>query len=622
MAFDGITTAALTAELSHKLTGGSISRIIQPEKDELYLTIKNQKETYLLYMSANASLPLIYLTDKKVTAPLQAPNFCMLLRKHLQGGRIRNISRPVIGEDGTTILPPLSDTDGRTPSLERVIILQVDHRDEMGDPCVRQLVIEIMGKHSNIILVNEAGTIMDSIKRVPSSMSSVREVLPMRPYFIPQTQDKKNPLTLNSEELTRILDKPMKTAEAFYRNLTGLSPLAAEEICFEAGIDGGKVTAALSDEERHSLAAAFETRMAEVRDGCFMPQIASINGQAKDFACFLLTLYDDAVCEPFESVSDMLAAFYSRKNKETRMREKSAVLRHQVTTALERVGKKAQIQEKQLKDAEKKDKYRLYGELLNTYGYSAGEGAKSLDVINYYTNEPMTIPLDPTLSAQANSQKYFERYNKLKRTEVSVTEQLKQTCEDREQLESILTAIDLAENDADLSAIRRELMADGWIRFKADEGGKGAGRKGDTKRSGGKAGKGNKGKVREEKSRPMLFRSSDGFLIAVGKNNEQNDELTFRFAAGNDWWFHAKGQPGSHVILHTEGKDVPDRAFEEAGSLAAYYCKGRTAPKVEIDYTQKKNVRKTPGAKAGFVIYYTNYSMMAVPDISHLERLE
>ena len=590
MAFDGITTAAVVAELNKTITGGGINRIIQPEKDELYLTIKNNRETYLLYMSANASLPLLYLTDKKVPAPLTAPNFCMLLRKHLQGGRIRYVTQ---------------GTGGR--SLERVVTLLIDHRDEMGDPCVRKLVIEIMGKHSNIILLNEEDTIMDSIKRVPSSMSSVREVLPGRPYFIPQTKDKKEPLALTDDDLKEILNRPAKAAETLSGALTGLSRLAAEEICYEAGIDGGAPLAALSDDDKLAVAGSFHKMMSDVEAASFRPQIAYLNGRAKDFACFDLKLYDDAEIEETASASEMLVGFYSKKNRDTRMREKSAGLRHQVTTALDRVNKKAVIQEKQLKDAEKKDKYRIYGEMLNTYGYSAEEGAKSIEVINYYTNEPMTVPLDPTISPSANAQKYFERYNKLKRTEASVTEQLKATYADREQLESVLTAIDLAENEADLSAIRRELARDGWIRRGADErGGKGK----------------NKGKAREEKSKPMLFRSSDGFLIGVGKNNDQNDELTFKMASGNDWWFHAKGQPGSHVILHTEGKDVPDRAFEEAGALAAYYCKNNKAPKVEIDYTQRKNLKRTPGAKAGFVIYYTNYSLMAVPDISSLERLE
>ena len=602
MAFDGITTAAITAELNKKLAGGSISRIIQPEKDELYLMIKDRKDSYWLYMSANASLPLIYLTDKKVNAPLQAPNFCMLLRKHLQGGRIIKIAQPSL-YDGN---------DPENHSLERVIMIYVDHRDELGDPCIRRLVIEIMGKHSNIILLNEEDMIMDSIKRVPSGMSSVREVLPGRPYFIPKTQDKKEPLSLTRDELLAdILVKPVKCAETFYRNLTGFSPLASEELCFEAGVDGGMPLSSLTEEQKEALSDVYFRRIEAVRKNDYTRQVAYIDGQVKDFACFPLKLYQDARIETFDSVSEMLVSYYSGKNKENRMREKSASLRHQVTTALDRVNKKAQIQEKQLRDSEKKDKYRLYGELLNTYGYSAEEGAASIEVINYYTNEPLTIPLDPHLTASANSQKYFERYNKLKRTETSVKEQLKATYEEREQLETVLTSIGMAENEADLNALKRELAGSGHPQGNVKN------------RAAGKNGKGAKGaKGREEKSKPMLFRSTDGFLIAVGKNNEQNEELTFKFAAGNDWWFHAKGQPGSHVILHTEGKEVPDRAFNEAGSLAAYYCRNNKAPKVEIDYTQKKNVKKTPGAKAGFVIYYTNYSMMAEPDISALERIE
>lgn len=577
MAFDGITTAHIVSELRSKLIGGGINRVIQPEKDELYLTIKNNKETFQLYMSANASLPLLYLSEKKPAAPLSAPNFCMLLRKHIQGGRISDIIQP---------------------SLERAVTFVIDHRDEMGDPCQKKLVVEIMGKYSNIILLNADDTVMDSIKRVPATMSSVREVLPGRAYFLPQTQEKQDPLTLTEESATVIFNKPLKVSEAIFKSLTGISPLMAEEFCYEAGIDGGLSCAALSENQKESLSNVLLSRMTDIKSGVFSAQIVLQNGVPKDFASLPLLMYGDTDSETFDSPSQMLLGFYDRKNKETRMREKSAGLRHQVTTALDRVNKKAVIQEKQLKDAEKKDKYKLYGELLNAFGYSAEPEAKTITVTDYYTNEPVTIPLDPTLTASVNAQKYYERYNKLKRTEAQVTEQLSATYRDRELLESILEAIDKAENDADLNAIRDELIRDGWVKRRIQA----------------------RGKVREEKSKPMFFRSSDGFLIAVGKNNIQNDELTFKYASGNDWWFHAKGQPGSHVILKTEGKDIPDRAFEEAASLAAHFSKGKKAPKVEIDYTLRKHVKKTPAGNPGFVIYHTNYSLMAVPDISQLTR--
>ena len=580
MAFDGITMANIAEEMNRTLTDGGISRIIQPEKDELYLTVKSNRRNFVLYMSASASLPLIYLTEEAPKASLTAPNFCMLLRKHLQGGKILRI---------------------RQPSLERILILDIEHPDELGDPCIKRLIVEIMGKYSNIILTDENDRILDSIKRVPSSMSSVREVLPGRPYFIPDTQKKTDPLSASAESfISEVFARPMSVSEALTASYTGISPAASEEFCFEAGIDGGASVASAGADQRKKLADVFLSHMEDFRSGRFLPNIVSEDGQYREFASYPLLKYGAAESTPFDSVSVMLHAYYEAKNHRSRMKERSANLRHQVTTALERTSKKLAIQEKQLKDTEKKDKYRLFGEMLHTYGYEAKAGDSSLAVTNYYTGEPLTIPLDPTLSAADNAGRYFERYQKLKRTESSVTEQLQETRADEEQLESILSSLDLAEDMGDLQAIRRELAEYGWIRKPAAS----------------------RGKVREEKSSPMLFRSSDGFLIAVGKNNYQNDELTFKFAGGNDWWFHAKGQPGSHVILRSEGKEVPDRAFEEAGSLAAFYSKGRRAPKVEIDYTLRKNLKKTPAGKPGFVIYHTNYSLMAIPDISKLERIE
>ena len=581
MAFDGFTTAHITAELKNNLTGGCISRIIQPEKDELYLTIKNNKTAHQLYMSASASLPLVYLTENKPQAPLSAPNFCMLLRKHLQGGKIIDISQP---------------------SLERVIIFKIEHRNELGDLCIKKLIIELMGKHSNIILTNDEDVIMDSIKRIPSSMSSVREVLPGRPYFIPKTTDKYDPFIVDQTVITEnILSKPVKIVEALYKNLTGFSPLAAEEFAYEAGLEGNASTASLSQEEKNKLAAVVLHHIDDVRHENFTSGIVYLNNIPRDFASFPLLMYGDAVLEECENASVQLQTFYSKKNKENRLKEKTAALRHNVTNALDRVTKKEALQKKQLSDTEKKDKYRIWGELLNAYGYNVEEGSASVKVLNYYDNTEMTIPLDKDMNAQENAQKYFARYNKLKRTEASLSEQLKNTIADREQLENVLEALSIAETPADIAGVQKELEDSGWI----------------------KKHKIARGKVREEKSNPMLFRSTDGFTIAVGKNNYQNDELTFKYANGGDWWFHAKGRPGSHVILKTEGREVPDRAFEEAASLAAYYSRdGKDSPKVEIDYTLRREVKKTPGGKPGFVIYHQNYSMMAIPDNGSIERIE
>ena len=293
----------------------------------------------------------------------------------------------------------------------------------------------------------------------------------------------------------------------------------------------------------------------------------------------------------------MLERYYAERETVTRIRQKSIDLRRIVQTALERNVKKYDLQLRQMEDTKKRDTYKIYGELLNTYGYSAEPGAKTLEAVNYYTGEPVTIPLDDTLTAQENAQRYFDKYGKMKRTYEALSELTVQVKEEIEHLESILSALDIAMQEEDLVQIREELIESGYIR-----------RKGGAK----------KAKIT---SKPFHYMSSDGFHLYVGKNNFQNDELTFKFATGGDWWFHAKQMPGSHVLLKTEGKEVPDRAFEEAAKLAAYYSRGREQDKVEIDYIQKKHVKKPAGAKPGFVVYYTNYSMAIDSDISDLTEL-
>ncbi len=581
MAFDGITTAGIVRELSDTITGGGISRVIQSERDELLIVIKNSRKQHYLLMSANASLPLIYLSDSKKEAPLTAPGFCMLLRKHIQGGQILSVTQP---------------------SLERVVVLTILHRDELGDIKEKKLIIELMGKHSNIIFTDEEDTIIDSIKRVPSSVSSVREVLPGRKWFIPGTDEKTDPLTAGPETFDRVMGASSKdVVHALYNSFTGISPAAAEEFAYRAGIDPRCGYPGLPAEDKRRLADAFLLCMDDVRRGSFFPNIVLENGVPAEFGCHPFRMYSHGSFEvrTCGSVSEMIREYYGTKERVTRMRQKSSDLRHLAQTALDRTNKKFLLQEKQLKSTEKRDTSRIYGEMLNTYGYSIEAGADRFTCENYYTGEEITIPLDPTMTASENAQRYFARYNKLKRTAEALLPMLEETRSDREQLEAVLTAIDLAESEADLADIRRELQDFGFAQKKSAV---------------------KKGAKREEKSKPYSYTSSDGFLMYVGRNNYQNEEVTFRIAGNNDWWFHAKGVTGSHVIVRTEGRELPDRTFEEAGALAAYYSSARKAPKVEVDYTRRKELRKTNGGKPGFVIYHTNYSLMAVPDISKLRR--
>ncbi len=575
MAFDGIVIANLAHDIRQKLEGGKISKIAQPEKDELLFTVKNNRETFRLSLSASPSLPLAYFTENNKPSPLTAPNFCMLLRKHIGSGKIVKVSQP---------------------GLERILEFTVEHLDEMGDLCRKRLIVELMGKHSNIIFCKEDGTILDSIKHISSQVSSVREVLPGRPYFIPQTVEKADPLSITEEGFTALIQNtPSPVQKALYQKLTGISPIISTELCHLSSIDGDRSANELSEAELCHLYHRLSFMMEDVKKGCFCPNIIYQGNEPVEFSSVPLTCYEGNgyTAKNFPAISSLLDAYYAQKSVLTRIRQKSSDLRRIVQTALERNYKKYDLQSKQLKDTEKREKYKVYGELLTTYGYELAGGEKELACLNYYTGKEVRIPLDPQLTAQENSQKYFGKYSKLKRTYEAMTEMLTETRREIDHLESISAALDIAVKEEDLVPIKEELTEFGFIK-KRNIGGK-------------------KAKIT---SRPYHYLSSDGFHIYVGKNNYQNEEVTFRIAGGGDWWFHAKGIPGSHVVVKTEGKELPDRVFEEAGAIAAWYSKGRGNEKVEIDYIQRKHVKKAAGGAPGFVIYHTNYSLVASPSLT------
>ena len=582
MALDGIVISNIVAQLQQTLVGGRINKIAQPEKDELLLTIKGNGKQYRLLISAGASLPLIYLTEHNKPSPLTAPNFCMLLRKHLNSAKIISITQP---------------------ELERIIQIEIEHLNELGDICTKYLMVEIMGKHSNIIFCDNQMKIVDSIKHISGLVSSVREVLPGRNYFIPKTQEKLNPLLVTYEQFqTAVLSKALPCAKGIYSALTGISPLIANEICHRASIDGDASLSSLNELEGLHLFKNFERLMDDIKNQQFQPVIIYKENEPIEFSSVELSCYASLEQKQYESISEVLESYYAMKDTITRIRQKSSDLRRVVSNALERSRKKYDLQSKQLKDTEKRDKYKVYGELITAYGYQLETGSKSLTCENYYTNEEITIPLDETISPLDNAKKYFERYSKLKRTYEALTVQLEETKEELSHLESISSSLDIALVEDDLVEIKRELVEYGYVKRHNTDG---------------------KQKKQKVKSKPFHYISSDGFHMYVGKNNFQNEELTFKFATGNDWWFHAKGMAGSHVIVKLgNAEEMPDRTFEEAGMLAGYYSKGKELDKVEIDYIQKKHIKKPNSSKPGFVIYHTNYSLTIQPDISGITFVE
>ncbi|MCR5214634.1 MAG: NFACT family protein [Eubacterium sp.] len=610
MAYDGIVISSVINEIKEACLGGRVVKVQQPETDIISITIKGFKGQTKLYMSVNASLPIVYVADSLPPGPVQAPAFCMLLRKHIGNGRLKDIKQP---------------------GFDRIYDFVFEHLDEMGDMCERHLIVEIMGRQSNIILADSDYMIMDCLRRVMPDLSeamaqnketSVRILFPGQKYTLPDSQGKLNPLSEEVDDrdnLSKIFEgKSGPISKLIYTSLSGFSKGIAEDIADGAGIDPRAGFNDLSPLEKDRLIDTIYRVIDCVKSGEYSPYIKYVDSMPKDFHAINISflrqdnilksenaldnesiidsdLGSDSDSEKV-SMSKVLINYYSSKEKTINIHSKSEDIRRVLKTAIERVSKKYDLQLQQLKDTEDRDIYRIYGELLNTYGYSLKGGEKSFTCLNYYDNEEITIPLDENLSASENSQKYFAKYNKKKRTNTALTEFVAKTKEELDYLLSVKHNLELAETETDVTEIRRELSLAGYIRKTSQK----------------------KKEKKVEAGEPLHFLSSDGYDIYIGKNNIQNDYLSFEFASGRDLWFHAKQMPGSHVIVKLKSSDtglksVPDRVFEEAASLAAYYSSGRQAPKVEIDYTERKNLKKPPQAKPGYVIYHTNYSMMAEP---------
>lgn len=573
MSFDGSTIHELAYELNNELSGCKINKIAQPENEELLLTIKGNGKTNRLLISSNASLPLIYLTSTRKESPMQAPNFCMVLRKYINNGTIKSITQV---------------------DFERVIKIEIEHLDELKDLSTKFLYVEIMGKHSNIIFTNSDNVIIDSIKHISYAVSSVREVLPGRNYFIPPQEYRISPLNVTRDDFMKILEKPTTVSKAIYKSFIGISPFIAIGICENADVDADFSTNTLDSGMKNLLYVRFSEYISDITNNDYKPNIILENNIPKDYAPVILKGHNDI--ERFDNMSALLEKFYSERNRITNIKQRSSDIRKIVQIHIERNAKKLDILRKQLDDTEKSDKFKLYGELLMTYAQNLPVGEKKITVNNYYTNEEITISLDPTLNGIENSKKYYNKYNKCKRTKEAIIPQIEQTREALEHLKTIDASIMLCENEGDLKGIKDELIEYGYIK------------------------KNYKNKKRQVKSKPLHFVTKDGYHIYVGKNNLQNDELTFNFAKGNDWWFHSKKIHGSHVIAKVkDNEELPDHIFEIAANVAAYYSSARESSKVEIDYIQKKHIKKPNTAVPGFVVYYTNYSIVATPSLEEVK---
>lgn len=573
MAFDAVTVRCLTQELCEKLINGRIDKIHQPEKDEITINIRTLTDSYKLVLSASSAHPRVHFTNVSKKNPITAPMFCMLLRKHLGSGKITAIEQ--VG-------------------FERIIKFSIESYDELGDLTTKYLFAEIMGRHSNIILTNRDMKIIDCIKHIDFTISSVRQLLPGLEYVSPPPQDKTD--LINIEETVQIdFSMPVQTVDkAILSSIAGISPLTAREIVYRAFGRTDIKNAELTDSGRNKILYEVVRLAKAVQSYNFEPCmiINASSGKLMDFSSTPVKQYESmAEIRYFDSVSELLDSFYKTRDMHERMRQKSADLVKLLSNNIERVSKKLVILNKTLSDSENKDKYKIYGDLLMANLYNMEQGQKNIEVQNYYEENVPTIKitLDPQLTPSQNAQKYYKKYNKAKTAEVEAAKQIENAQNDLEYLESTLAAVETADSEADLNAIRAELIAEGYLNRKV-----------------------NQKKQKQAASKPMHFVSSDGFDIYVGKSNMQNDYLTLKFANSSDLWFHTKNIHGSHTVIKLGiDKDVPKSTIIEAAQIAAYYSKGRESSQVPVDFTQIKNVRKPNGAKPGMVIY-DNYNTIYV----------
>lgn len=586
MSFDGIVTNALVTEFKETIVGGRIDKIYQQEKDEILIHIHNLGNNYKLLLSASSNNPRIYLTNFSKQNPNNPPMFCMFLRKQIQGGIILDINQY---------------------ELDRIIIIDIKSLDEMGEINIKQLIIEIMGKHSNIILVDESSKIiLDSIKRIPENISRVRQVLPGLQYQYPPSNNKINPLNVDFKTFLEIGDKSKKNSQVFkyfYTNFIGLSPLISREICYRANIDERSTTDLLTDLDKKELYNSFKLTMDDILEKRFTPNIIkNDNNEILAFHALKLTQYDGIDKEYNESMSTILDNYYREKDILDRIRQKSLSIRKTVQTKLDRDLNKLNKQREEFLESKKREKYKVYGDLISANIYKIDKGADKVKLENFYTEnlEEINIPLDPKLSPPQNAQRYYKKYAKLKNASKLLEKQIPKTKYEIDYLENILISIDNCTEVEELDEIKDELRREGYLKGK------------DKK---------NKNK-KERTSKPYHFISSNNLDIYVGKNNKQNDYLTLRFANKDDIWLHSKDIPGSHVIIRLEDAEVPEETLYEAALLAAFYSKAKNSQNVAIDYAQKKNVKKPKGAKPGMVIYEKNNTIYVTPKKEEINKIK
>lgn len=571
MPLDALCLTAVAAELRRAVEGGKIDKIYQPTRNEVVLHIRGGEGNVRLLLSADPGHPRAHLTTLDRENPGQPPMFCMLLRKHLQGGRILELSQP---------------------PMERILDFRLETIDELGDRVERRLVLEAMGRNANLILLDAQGRILDCLRRVDGDMSRQRQVLPGMFYRQPPAPDKLDPFTLDPEELSAALENPLgkEWDKLLLDTFTGLSPLVVRELAFRAGDD------------RERLARELGKLRDLVQEGRCAPYLLVKDGKPSDFTVMPVLQYGPSVESIRQaSFSDLLDGFYEEREAADRVRQRGQDLVKSVTSARDRTARKLANQEKELAATLDRERLRELGDILTSNLHVMEKGMSVLRAVDFYDPEckEVDIKLDPLLTPQQNAAKYYKDYNKAKTAEQMLTIQIEKGERELEYLNSVLENLKLAEGERDLQEIRQELTETGYLRRQKTA----------AKREKKVAGK------------PMEFRSSTGLRISVGKNNSQNDQLTTKSAYKSDIWLHTQKIHGSHVILWLEGGEADAQSLTEAAQLAAWFSQGRDGKKVPVDYTPVKYVKKPAGARPGMVVYTTYQTAVVDPDPELAKRL-
>ncbi|MFK2824937.1 NFACT RNA binding domain-containing protein [Bacillus sp. B190/17] len=559
MSFDGLFTRAITKELLEALQGGRINKIHQPYKNEIILLIRAKGKNHKLLLSAHPSYARVQLTEETYENPKEPPLFCMMMRKHLEGAVLESIEQ--IG-------------------LDRLIIFHFRGKNEIGDVAYKQLYVEIMGRHSNIILVDQQkGKIIDSVKHVSAAVNSYRTVLPGYDYVFPPAQDKANPLTAHTEDVLRQVDfNSGRLDRQLVAGFSGFSPLIAKEIVFQSGLAN-----------RETLPNAFIEEMAPIREHQYTPTIIENEHKSAFYVKDLQHLSGER--KHFDSLSELLDRFYVGKADRDRVRQQANDVERLLKNEKEKNEAKLIKLARTLEEAENADRFQLYGELLTAHLYAVEKGMKEIEVVNYYDENggTVTIPLDPQKTPAENAQKLFSKYQKAKNAILAVNEQIRHTEEELTYLDHLLQQIESA-SPKDIEEIREELIDEGYMKARASK------------------------KKKPANSKPELetYEASDGTLIFVGKNNKQNDYLTNKFARRDEIWLHTKDIPGSHVVIRSEAP--AEDTILEAAALAAYFSKAKSSSSVPVDFTKVRHVKKPSGAKPGFVIYDNQQTVYVTPN--------